>query len=103
MQSAKKNAIKYCNSFISHCAYFYFSNENCVDLALLSEAQANNYKCIESALLYFAPDEVDMLRNVFTSGLPLATAMNVLNHDNDTGWFVIRKFIKLAATHRGLI
>ena len=103
MQSAKRNAVKYCNAFISHCAYFYFVNEDCIDLGKLTEAQRNNYECIEATLIYFDPDEVDMLRNVFTSGLPLAEAMAVLNKKGETGWFVIRKFIKLAATYRGLI
>ena len=102
-QSAKRNAIKYCNAFISHCAYFYFTNENSVDLAQLTEAQVNNYMCVEAALLYFEPDEVDMLRNVFTSGLPLADAMDILNQKGESGWFTVRKFIKLAANHRGLI
>lgn len=103
MQSAKRNAVKYCNAFISHCAYFYFTNEGCADLSLMSEPQKNNYECVEMALTNFEADEVDMLRNVFTSGLPLADAMAILNKSGESGWFIIRKFIKLAATFRGLI
>lgn len=103
MQSAKRNVVGYCNAFISHCAYYYFTHENSVDLALLTEAQAENYKCVEAALYHFEDDEVDMLRNVFTSGLPVAEAMELLNRKGEAGWYMLRKFIKLAADYRGLI
>lgn len=103
MQSAKMNTVRYCNTFICHCANYYFINENNVDLALLTEAQANNYKCIEDTLYHFRDDEVDMLRCVFTSGLPLKEAMGIFNKRGEGGWYMMRKFIKLAATYRGLI
>lgn len=103
MQGAKRNAVQYCNAFISHCANYYFTNENTVDLALLTKAQAENYKCVEIALTHFTDDEVDMLRNVFTSGIPLAEAMSLLNKKGEAGWFMVRKFIKIAAGYRGLI
>lgn len=103
MVGAKRNSVGYCNAFISHCANYYFQNENLVDLALLTEAQANNFKCVSAALSHFNRLEVDMLRCVFTSGLPLAEAMSVLYKNSESSWFVVRKFIKLAASYRGLI
>lgn len=103
MVGAKRNTVGYCNAFISHCAKYYFKNENLVDLALLTDAQANNYKCIGAALSHFDRLEVDMLRVIFTSGLPLAEAINILYKDSESSWYVVRKFIKLAASYRGLI
>ena len=103
MVGAKRNTVGYCNAFISHCANYYFQNENLVDLALLTDAQANNYKCIGAALSHFDRLEVDMLRNIFTSGLPLAEAMSVLHRNSESSWYVVRRFIKLAASYRGLI
>lgn len=103
MQSAKRNAVQYCNAFISHCANYYFSNENIVDLALLTKAQVENYKCIGATLPHFTEEEVDMLRCIFTSDLPLSDAMTLLNRKGEAGWFTVRKFIKIAAKYRGLI
>lgn len=103
MQSAKRNAVQYCNAFISHCANYYFTNEQTVDLALLTKPQAENYKCVSAALVHFEEEEVDMLRCIFTSDLPLPEAMSLLNRKGEAGWFMLRKFIKLAATYRGLI
>ena len=103
MQSTQKNVIGYCKSFICHCANYYFANENNIDLALLNKAQKENYVCIETALMHFTEDEVDMLRNIFTSGLYLTDAMNTLNKKGEAGWFMVRKFIKIAAGYRGLI
>lgn len=103
MQNTKRNVVQYCNSFISHCACYYFANEDRIDLETVSEAQANNYRCVEVALTHFSADEVDMLRNIFTSGLRLSEAMDLLNKKGEAGWFMIRKFIKLAAGYRGLI
>ena len=103
MTGAKRNTFGYCNAFISHCANYYFQNEGMVDLALLTKAQANNYRCIQSAISHFTSPEVDMLRNIFTSGIPLAEAMSVLERNSENSWYVMRKFIRTAASYRGLI
>jgi len=103
MQTGKMNTVRYCSAFISHCANYYFSNENLLNQAQLSDAQFNNYQCVKAALEHFEADEIDMLRNVFISGLPLPEAMKVLNTKGEYGWFMVRKFIKMAATYRGLI
>lgn len=103
MTGAKRNTYSYCNAFISHCANYYFQNENMVNLAYLKKAQADNYRCIQSAISHFNRLEVDMLRNIFTSGLPLVESMSVLERNNAQSWYVVRKFIKTAASYRGLI
>ena len=102
MQNGKMNTVRYCSAFISHCANYFFTNENNL-LSNVTKAQADNYKCIELALVHFEADEVDMLRNIFISGLPLPDAMRLLNKKGEAGWFLVRKFIKVAASYRGLI
>ena len=101
--SAKRNTYGYCNAYISHCANYYFINEDKVNLAQVTKAQADNYRCIQNALKHFTVAEVGVLRSIFTSGLPLVEAMRVLHCNSADSWGLLRKFIKVAADYRGLI